>query len=75
MEWKLDLDFRAIPYFERQVGQRALRAVAYFTDDEIVEFSDIRRICRALEVPPAAFGMDIEGWYDSDEPDDSEAVN
>jgi hypothetical protein len=62
------------PYFERQFGSRRLRAAAVFKDTDRVEFSDIRRICRTLEVPPAAFGLDLEGWYDAD-PDETEAVN
>ena len=66
MEFRLGGDFRTIPYFERQVGDRRLRATVFFNDEDRVEFSDLRRICRALEVPPEAFGLELEGWYDPD---------
>jgi hypothetical protein len=66
MECKLDGDFYTITYFERDIGSRALRAVTVFEDDDRVEFSDIRRICRTLEIPPAPFGLDLTDWYELD---------
>ena len=56
--------FYTVPYFERDMGGRTLRCVAIFQDDERVEFSDIRRICRTLEVPPGIFGLDLTDWYE-----------
>jgi hypothetical protein len=63
----------SVSYFERDTAGRKLRAVAIFADHERMEFSDIRRICRQLEVPTQAFGLILEDWFDTDE--DSEAVN
>ena len=51
LEVKLDrTDFYTVPNFERDMGDRILRAVVNFEDHDRVEFSDIRRICRALEI-------------------------
>jgi hypothetical protein len=55
--------FYTVPYFERDMGGRLLRCAVFFEDDDRVEFSDIRRICRMLEVPTAIFGMDVTDWF------------
>jgi hypothetical protein len=61
LKCKLDgEDFYTVPYFERDVGGRLLRCVVVFEDDDRVQFSDLRRICRILEVPAAAFGLDLD---------------
>jgi hypothetical protein len=64
MECKLDSDFYTVPYFERDLAGRVLRCVAIFEDDARLEFSDLRRICRILEIPPAEFGLDLKGWFE-----------
>jgi hypothetical protein len=58
-------DSYPVPYFMREVGGEPLTAVAVFDDDERVEFSDIRRICKKLQVPTDIFGLDLT---DLDEP-------
>lgn len=65
MQCKLDTPdaFYTIRYFERDMGGRLLRETAEFEDDDRVEFSDIRRICRALEVPTVIFGLDLTDWF------------
>jgi len=55
--------FYTVHYFERDMGNRLLRVAAEFEDGQRVEFSDIRRICRQLEVPTVAFGLDLTDWF------------
>jgi hypothetical protein len=68
LEFKLDaLEFYTVPCFERNIGGRVVRTVAIFDDYDRLEFSDIRRICRTLEIPPAEFGLDLTSeWFNSE---------
>ena len=61
--------FYTVPNFERDLGGRILTAVVNFEDNDRVEFSDIRRICRALEIPVSRFGLTLSDWFDP--PDES----
>jgi hypothetical protein len=69
LECKLDslTALYTVPYFERDMGDRKLRAVVIYKDEERVEFSDIRRICRTLEIPASIFGLTLADWFDPDD--------
>jgi hypothetical protein len=70
LEFQLNsTDFYSVPHFERNMAGRQLRASAIFEDYDRLEFSDVRRICRTLEIPAARFGLTLTELWTLD-PDD-----